>query len=232
MRIVIVEDHGWLLDALAEALPGRGIEVVGRARDPQEALEAIDAAAPDVAVLDIRLPPTFTDEGLQIAELLRNRYPDVGLLLLSTYAEVAYAERLLNMQEETHAVGYLLKERVGNLGEVVDAIRRVSTGEVVIDRHIIDRLMSRRRATDPLAPLTPHERRILALVAEGRSNLGIAQQLECQISTVEKHLTGITTKLGLTSMSTQDRRTVNVRVLATLTFLRSSSGGLITGPRD
>ncbi|GAB3236640.1 response regulator transcription factor [Kineococcus gypseus] len=223
MRVVIVEDHGWLREALAEALPGRGVEVVGQAGDSTSALAVIDRTAPDVALLDIRLPPTFSDEGLRIAESVRGRYPQVGLLVLSSHAEVAIAERLVNLQDDPYAIGYLLKERVGDLGEVVDAVHRVAAGEVVIDPSIVARLMSRRRTVDPLETLTPYERRVLGLVAEGRSNLGIARHLGIQISTVEKHLTSITGKLGLPQLEAQDRRTVNVRVLAALAFLRSST---------
>jgi DNA-binding NarL/FixJ family response regulator len=222
MRVVIVEDHGWLREALAEALPGRGVEVVGTAGDAGAALDVVDRVAPDVAILDIRLPPTYTDEGLRVAEILRDRYPEVGLLILSTHADAAFAERLLNLHEDARAVGYLLKERVGDLGEVVAALGRIAAGEVVVDPLIITRLMSRRRARDPLEALTPYERRVLALVAEGRSNLGIAQELGVQISTVEKHLTNITSKLGLPGAEGQDRRKLNVRVLAALTFLRSA----------
>jgi DNA-binding NarL/FixJ family response regulator len=222
VRVVIVEDQGLFLDALADGLSARQVDVVGRIRHADESLEAINTHAPDVAVLDIRMPPTFTDEGLHIAEQVRSSYPDVALLVLSQYAEVAYAERLLSMEDESRALGYLLKERVGNLSELVDALHRVAAGEVLIDSYIIDRLMKRRRHQDPLDSLTSHERRVLALVAEGRSNLGIAQQLGCQISTVEKHLTVITDKLGLSTTSDPHRRHVNVRVLATLAFLRGS----------
>jgi DNA-binding NarL/FixJ family response regulator len=223
MRVVIVEDQHLFLDALATALHSQHIDVVGRARTVDEALAVVDRTAPDVALLDIRLPPDFTDEGLRVAELLRHRYPQVGLLVLSSYAEVAYAERLVAVETDAHAVGYLLKERVGNLAELIDAINRVASGEVVIDPHVITRLMSRRRHRDPLAKLTPHERRVLALVAEGRSNLAIAQHTGSQISTVEKHLSTITAKLGLHQATAADRRNVNVRVLATLEFLRNSS---------
>jgi DNA-binding NarL/FixJ family response regulator len=221
VRVVLAEDHGLFLDSLTGALAARRVEVVGRARHASEALDIIDRSAPDVAVLDIRMAPTFTDEGLAVAEQARSRYPDVGLLVLSSYAEVTYAERLLNMEEDSRALGYLIKERVGNLDDLVDALSRVAAGEVVIDSLIIDRLMKRRRRPDPLDHLTPQERRILALVAEGRSNLGIAQQLDCQISTVEKHLTVINGKLGLLNADTGWRRHVNTRVLAALAFLRS-----------
>lgn len=172
---------------------------------------------PDVALLDIRLPPDFTDEGLRLAETLRQRFPAVGLLILSSYAEVAYAERLLNLGE---GVGYLLKERVGNVREVVDAITRVAAGGVVIDPYVVRRLMERRRITDPLAVLTAHERRVLALVAEGRSNQAIATATGAALTTVEKHIPVIVTKLGLAAGL--DRRSVNVRVLATLEYLRNA----------
>lgn len=228
MRVVIVEDQRLFLDALADALLSRSIEVTARATTLDEALRAVDETAPDAALLDIKLHPTLTDEGLRVAEEVRKRYPDVGLLVLSAYAEVAYAERLLGIEEHTRSVGYLLKERVGNVDELVESLHRVVAGEVVIDPYLIDRLMARRRRQDPLDALSPHERRILALVAEGRSNLGIAQHLGCQISTVEKHLAAITSKLGLLAIDGRQRREVNVRVLATLAFLRS--GGPLTQP--
>ncbi|RZU49452.1 DNA-binding NarL/FixJ family response regulator [Krasilnikovia cinnamomea] len=221
MHVVIVEDQGLLRDALAEGLTGQGVHVTAKVQDADGALAAINAAAPDVAILDIRLPPTFSDEGLVIAEQVRERYPEVGLLVLSSYAEVAYAERLLHMQDESRAIGYLLKERVGDLAELTEALRRVAAGEVVIDPLLIDRLMRRRRAPDPLAALSPHERRILALVAEGRSNLGIARELGNQISTVEKHVSVIADKLRLPAARDTDRRHVNMRVLAALVYLRS-----------
>lgn len=223
MRVVIVEDSGLFLEALADALSGRGVQVVGRARDIDGALRVIDETAPDVALIDIRLPPDLSDEGIQLAELVCDRYPGVGLLVLSGYAEVAYAERLLRMRHENSpGVGYLLKDRVSDLNGLVDAIRSVAAGDVEIDETIVTRLFTRPRTVDPLAGLTPHERRILKLVAQGRSNLGIAQHLDCKISTVEKHISAITTKLGMAAMSQADRRRVNVRVLATLAFLRSN----------
>jgi DNA-binding NarL/FixJ family response regulator len=195
--------------------------VIGRARSLAEAVEVVDATAPDIAILDIRLPPTFSDEGIRLAEQLRRQCPDVALLVLSSHAELSYAERLLSMETSPRAVGYLLKERVGDLGQLVAAMGRVVAGEVVIDSSIIDPLMTGRHDADPLAGLTAHERRILGMVAEGRSNLGIAQQLGTRISTVEKHLSVITDKLGLPSASDTIRRGVNVRVLAALAFLRA-----------
>jgi DNA-binding NarL/FixJ family response regulator len=219
MRIVIVEDEALLLDLLTDALRGRGIDVAGRARTREEALPLVDDTAPDLALLDIRLTKTKDTDGLQVAELVRERYPDVGLLMLSDYVEAAYAERLLSMEEVPRAIGYLGKERLGDLDELVEAFTRIIRGEVVIDPYIISKLMSRRRVADPLDELTPHERRILALMAEGRSNRGIAHELNTKISTVEKQLYTITRKLGLP----ESRGSLyNPRVLATLTFLRST----------
>ncbi|HZM76335.1 MAG TPA: response regulator [Candidatus Limnocylindrales bacterium] len=167
MRVVIVEDQGLLRDALADGLRSRDIAVVGQARDHGEALAAIDQSAPDIVLLDIRLPPTFTDEGLSIAEEVRSRYPDVAVLVLSSFAELAYAERLLSMQQHSHAVGYLLKDRVGDLTELVNALHRIAVGEVLIDSHIIDTLMNRRRRQDPLDTLTPYERRVFDPAGRG-----------------------------------------------------------------
>jgi DNA-binding NarL/FixJ family response regulator len=224
MKAVIVEDQGFFLDLLSAALGGRGIEITGRASTQAEALRIIDETAPDLALLDIRLTRERDDEGLRIAELVRARYPEVGLLVLSSYLEPAYAERLLSIDEPPRAIGYLGKERLGDLEELVEALTRIARGGVVIDRHIISTLMSRRRVTDPLERLTPHERRILELVAEGRSNVGIAQALGTKISTVERQLSAIFDKLGLAEATESDRRAINLRVLATLTFLRSNAG--------
>lgn len=225
MRAVIVEDQGFFLDLLSAALHGRGIEITGRAGTRAEALQIIDETAPDLALLDIRLTRERDDEGLRIAELVRGRYPDVGLLVLSSYLEPAYAERLLSIEEPPRAIGYLGKERLGDLEELVEALTRIARGGVVIDPYIISKLMSRRRITDPLERLTPHERRILEFVAEGRSNIGIAQSLGIKISTVERQLSAIFDKLGLTDAEGRDRRAINLRVLATLTFLRNSTTG-------
>jgi len=221
VRVGIVEDQSLLQDVLAEGLAGRGVTVTGRARDAAEAMRFMEHTRPDVVLLDIRLPPGYRDEGLRLAESLRVAYPDVGLLVLSSYAELSFARRLLGMEEDVRAVGYLLKERVGDLDELVESIRRVAAGEIVVDGRLISRLLARQRPSDPLERLSPHERRILALVAEGRSNLGIAEQMTCRVTTVEKHLFAITAKLGLASIGEQGRRGVNVRVLAALAFLRT-----------
>jgi DNA-binding NarL/FixJ family response regulator len=222
MRVGIVEDHLLLQDVLAEGLRGRGVRVVGAAADVESATRLVDADPPDVLLLDIRLPPDHRDEGLRLAELVRAGHPQVGLLVLSSQGEVSFAQRLLGLPGEPRALGYLLKERVGNLDELVDALRRVAAGEVVIDPQLIRALMAGPRPKDPLDLLSPHERRVLALVAEGRSNPGIAERMGCQVGTVEKHLSVITSKLGLGSLGEVDRRGVNVRVLATLAFLRGT----------
>jgi DNA-binding NarL/FixJ family response regulator len=222
MRVGIVEDHLLLQDILTEGLRGRGMRVTGAAADVESATRLVDADPPDVLLLDIRLPPGHRDEGLHLAELVRARHPEVGLLVLSSQGEVGFAQRLLGMPGEARALGYLLKDRVGNLDELIDALHRVGKGEVVIDRQLIRALMSGPRPRDPLELLSPHERRVLALVAEGRSNLGIAEHMACQVGTVEKHLSAITSKLGLGSLGEVQRRGVNVRVLATLAFLRGT----------
>lgn len=227
MRVVIVEDQGFYLDLLTDGLRGRGIDVVGRADNAPEALRVIDDTAPDLAMLDISLSRARAGrghdvEGLRVAELVRADYPDVGLLMLSAYVEPAYAQRLLAMEATPHAVGYLGKEHLGNLDELIDAFHRIVRGGTVIDSEIVNQLMSRRRAKNPLERLTPYQRRILCLVAEGHSNLSIAQRLGCKISNVEQHLSAIFDKLGLAQAASHDRRSMNLRVLATLTFLRST----------
>ena len=224
MKVVIVEDQKLFLDAIAEALNSRSITVSARATGLEEALQVVDDSAPDAVLIDIKLPPTFTDEGLRVAEELRRRYPGVGLLVLSAIKEVAYAERLLNLEDRSRSVGYVLKDRVGNVDELADALNRVTAGEVVIDPSIIDLLMARRRRQDPLDALSPHERRVLSLVAEGRSNLNIAQHLGVKISTVEHSISKIAAELGVLAINERDRRDANIRVLATLEFLRSGAG--------
>jgi DNA-binding NarL/FixJ family response regulator len=223
VRIVIVENQQFYLDLLTDALRARGIEVIGRATDRATALRVIDENAPDLAMLDIRLTDTTDEEGLHLAELVRARYPDVALLALSAYLEPAYAERLLTLEPLPRAVGYLGKEHLGNLDELVQAFHRVTRGEVVIDPHIISQLMTRRRIHNPLDRLTPSELRVLALLAEGYSNLGIAQRLHTKISTVEHHISTLTDKLGLAQTNHPDRPHLNIRVLAALTYLRRNN---------
>ncbi|MCK9895740.1 response regulator transcription factor [Frankia sp. AgB32] len=225
MKVIIVEDERLYLDALAETLHSRSIEVAGRASTFDDALRVVNESACDVALLDVRLSKQEADGGLRIAAELRRLYPDVGLLVLSGFDEVAYVERLMNLEGGQGSVGYLLKERVGDVDELAGALARVAAGEVVIDPYLIRRLMARPRRRDPLDALSPYETRVLSLVAEGRSNLRIAQELDIKISTVEKHLSAITSKLGLRPTDGLERRSVNVRVLAAMKFLRRGSAG-------
>ncbi|CAJ61630.1 MULTISPECIES: response regulator transcription factor [Frankia] len=218
MRVVIGEDEGLLREALTGALEQWDVEVAASAGTPTEIVRLVDEVRPDVVILDIHMPPDFTDEGLRAAERIRAAHPDIGLLLLSHYAEVVYAERLLSLQPDTRAVGYLLKTQVGSLANLVDALRRVSEGDIVIDPEIINRLMSRRRRRNPLDRLTPQERRVLALVVEGRTNRGVAEVLSCSVATVEKHLGAINDKLQLRQGA--GGTAVNLRVLAVLAYLR------------
>jgi DNA-binding NarL/FixJ family response regulator len=220
MRVVIAEDSGLLRQMLAALLVEHGCEVVGQAVSKPELLRLIDAAPPDVAVLDIRLPPDQCDEGLQAAEEIRRSHPGVGLLVLSQYAETAYAVRLL--KTASHSVGYLVKDRVQDAAGLLDAINRVARGEVVIDPIVVGRLIDRRRVDDPLAALTPSERKVLELMAVGRSNAAIAEQYACSVKTVEKRITAISYKLGLPPPDDAARAAVNVRVLAVLTYLRGT----------
>ncbi|GAA4233462.1 response regulator transcription factor [Actinomadura meridiana] len=222
MKVVIVENQGLYLDLLTDALRSRGIDVVGRATEPDSALRVIDETAPDLAVLDIRLTDTADDEGLRLAELARAQYPDVALLAFSAFLEPAYAERLLTIEDVPRAIGYLGKERLGNLDELVEACHRIVRGDVVIDPEIISKLMARRRTENPLDRLTPTELRVLALIAEGYSNLGIAQRLNTKISTTEHHISTIANKLGTPPTNDPRRPHLNIRVLAALTYLNAN----------
>jgi len=191
------------------------IEVMYEAASGTELIERVNADPPDVAVLDIRMPPTFTDEGLVTAEHLRERHPAVGVLLLSTYAETPYAARLL--AGGSRGVGYLLKDRVDDTRTLCDALTRIADGGCVIDADIIARLLSQRRTANRLDRLTERERDVLRLMAEGRSNSGIAQQLHLSAKTVETHAAAVFAKLDL-PLAHDDNR----RVLAVLTWLRGN----------
>jgi DNA-binding NarL/FixJ family response regulator len=191
-----------------------GIEVAGEADNAEDLLELVRTRAPDAAIVDIRMPPTHTEEGLQAAQTIRREHPDVGVLLLSQYVEARYAMNLI--EEHPEGVGYLLKERVFDVANLVDALRRITVGETVVDPTIVARLMGRRRREDPLEELTPREGEVLTLVAEGRSNKAIAAELFITERTVEAHVKQIFLKLGLTDSPEHHRR-----VLAVLTFLRS-----------
>ena len=214
MRVVIADDAMLIREGTARLLEDAGVEVVGKAGDAQQLLRIVAAEHPDVAIVDIKMPPTFTDEGLAAAEQIRTAHPGVGVLVLSQYLEARYATRLLEQHPE--ALGYLLKERVSDIGALKDAIRRIAEGECVLDPTIVARLLKRPRRPGPLDDLTEREREVLALIAEGRSNQGIAQVLVLSPKTVEAHVGRILSKLGLADTPDYHRR-----VLAVLAFLRA-----------
>jgi DNA-binding NarL/FixJ family response regulator len=201
-------------EGISRLLRDAGIEVVAEAGDAEVLLREVRLVHPDVALVDIRMPPTHTDEGLVAAQTIRAEYPQVGVLVLSQYVEPSYAMRLI--QENPERVGYLLKERVFDIATVVDALRRIVDGETVIDPTIISRLVGRRRRQDPLADLSEREREVLGLIAEGMSNRAIAARLFVTERTVEAHVTQIFQKLHLPESRDRHRR-----VLAVLAFLRT-----------
>ena len=212
MRLILAEDSALLREGLARALAARGIEVTGDAADPPSLIRLVDQQPPDVVLLDLRMPPTFTDEGLRAAEQIRAAHPAVAVLLLSQYADIALAARLV--ETLPRAAGYLLKERIGETGQLIDALHRVVRGELVIDPDLVRALVARQRTGDPLKRLTERERAVLALMAEGRSNTEIAAALVITDSAVSKHINSIFTKLGLHPGDQGHRR-----VLAVLRYL-------------
>ncbi|GAA4608185.1 DNA-binding NarL/FixJ family response regulator [Actinoplanes octamycinicus] len=212
LRVVLAEDSVLLRDGLTGLLARFGHEVVAAVGDSGALRDAVAGLAPDVVVTDVRMPPGFQDEGLRAAINLRRAHPRLPILVLSQYVETRYATELLDAGDGTH-VGYLLKDRIGHVTEFVDALRRVVDGGTVVDPEVVRQLLRRRR--DPLARLTPREREVLALVAEGRSNLAIAAELTVTEASVAKHIRSILHKLGLPPDDETHRR-----VLAVLTFLR------------
>ena len=214
MRVVIADDTMLMREGTARLLEEAGVQVVGKADDAQKLLRIVATEHPDVAIVDIKMPPTHTDEGLVAAEQIRTSHSEVGVLVLSQYLESRYATRLL--QHHPEARGYLLKERVSDIGVLKDAIMRIAEGECVLDPTIVARLIRRPRRPGPLDELTGREREVLALIAEGRSNQGISQVLVLSPKTVEAHVGRIFGKLGLDETPDYHRR-----VLAVLAFLRS-----------
>jgi DNA-binding NarL/FixJ family response regulator len=215
VRVVIADDEALLREGLSRLLAELGVEVVAAVGDPEALLRRVALDAPDVAIVDIKMPPTRTDEGIAAALTIGRRYPAVGVLLLSHYQDSRYAMRLLD--ERPGGVGYLLKERVSDVRVLVDALDRIAEGECVLDPSIVSRLLGRRRRADPLAQLTEREREVLALMAEGRSNQNIAGALRLSPKTVERHIGNIFAKLDLAESDDHHRR-----VLAVLTMLRST----------
>ena len=213
MRIVIADDAVLIREGVAHLLTESGLEVVDQVGDADALLTSVRDRRPDVALVDIRMPPTHTDEGLRAARLIRSRYPETAVLVLSQYLEPAYALRLV--EEKPEGVGYLMKERVGRVQQLLDAVRRVAAGECVVDRAVVDELLARRHRVDPMAELTPREREIIALMAEGRSNQGICHALWLSPKTVETHIRSAFAKLAIKEAPEDNRR-----VLAVLTYLR------------
>jgi DNA-binding NarL/FixJ family response regulator len=214
VRVVIAEDSVLLREGLARLLADSGFDVVGQAENGEQLLLKVRSYDPDVAIVDIRMPPTHTDEGLRAAHEIRAKHPRTGVLVLSQYVEPGYALELL--QDSAEGVGYLLKDRVADVDEFTAAVRRVAEGGSALDPTVVSQLVGRNRRDDPVAALTPREHEVLGLMAEGRSNQGIAERLVITERAVEKHVTSIFGKLRLPAASADHRR-----VLAVLTFLRS-----------
>ncbi|MCC6434453.1 MAG: response regulator transcription factor [Acidimicrobiales bacterium] len=214
MRIVIAEDAVLLRAGLVRLLEDAGHTVVGEVNDGTGLLAAVDAHHPDVCVVDVRMPPTFTDEGVRAAIELRRRHPDIAVLVLSQYVEERYASELIAANPS--GIGYLLKDRVADVADFMDAVERVAGGGTALDPEVVAQLLARRRRSQ-LDALTAREAEVLALMAEGRSNAGIAASLVVSAGAVEKHVNNIFAKLGLSATATDHRR-----VLAVLTYLEGS----------
>lgn len=214
MRVIIADDSVLLREGVARILAEAGFEVVGQAGNAEDLLQLVDELEPDVALVDIRMPPTHTDEGIRAAHRIRAAHPGIGVLVLSQYLQTIYAMKLL--ENGSSGLGYLLKDRVTDLEEFADAIRRVSSGGSVVDPDVVARLVGKRRDKDPVGDLTKREQEVLALMAQGRSNQAIGERLFTSQKTVETHVHRIFTKLGL-QQAPDDHR----RVLAVLAYLRS-----------
>jgi DNA-binding NarL/FixJ family response regulator len=217
MRVAVADDEALLREGLSRLLAEAGQEVVATAGEPGELIRRVGLTRPDVVIVDIKMPPTHTDEGLVAAQEIRRQHPHIGVLVLSHYLDSRYAMRLLH--ELPRGAGYLLKDRVSDVAVLVDALRRVHEGECVVDPTIVSRLMSQRRESRPMSELTPREREVLALMAEGYSNPAICRRLFLSPKTVESHVRQIFLKLDLRESEEQHRR-----VSAVLAFLRSTQG--------
>lgn len=216
LRVVIAEDSVLLREGLARLLEEHEMEVVAQAGDAEDLLRKVGAHKPDVAVVDVRMPPSHTDEGLKAALQIREKHPDTGVLVLSAYIEEGSAMELLS--DDASGIGYLLKDRVGDVERFVESVRRVADGGSALDPEVVARLLGRRRREDPLEGLSPREREVLGLMAEGRSNHAIAETLVVTERAVEKHVTSIFSKLDLPP-TVEDHR----RVLAVLRFVEAGS---------
>jgi DNA-binding NarL/FixJ family response regulator len=215
MRAVVADDSLLTREGVVALLRSGGVDVVGQAGDAAALIDQVRAHRPDVCVVDIRMPPTHTDEGLVAASAIRSEFPDIGVLVLSHYIESGYAMRLI--QEQPEGIGYILKERIFSGDVLVDSLRRVAEAETVVDPTIVARLFHKPRADDPVQGLSEREREVLALVAEGLTNQGISKRLYITDRTVEAHVRQIFTKLGLDESPESNRR-----VLAVLTYLRGA----------
>jgi DNA-binding NarL/FixJ family response regulator len=213
VRAVIVEDLVLLRDGLTRLLTDNGIEVVAAVDNPNGLITSVLLERPDIAIVDVRLPPTFTDEGLRAAIEIRQRVPETAILVLSQYVEQTYARELL--ADGRGGTGYLLKDRVIDIPQFLDAVRRVAAGGTALDPEVVAQLFASRRSSGPLERLTPREREVLALMAEGRSNAAIAEALFLTVGAIEKHVAGILSKLRLPPSDTDHRR-----VLAVLAYLQ------------
>jgi DNA-binding NarL/FixJ family response regulator len=215
VRVALADDAAILRDGLARVLDAAGVDVAAQVGTADELLAAVDELRPDVAVVDIRMPPTWSDEGLAVAEEINRRFPEVGVLILSQYVEAEYALRLL--EGGRARIGYLLKERVLDVSDLVDALERVAAGETVVDPALVSQLLERTRPASPLDELTPREREVLSLMAEGLTDRGISERLYVTRDTVETHVRHIIGKLGLPASPADNRR-----VRAVLAYLRSA----------
>ena len=213
MRVVIADDSRLVREGIASFLRSEGIDVVAQADNPEELLAAVDEHRPDVAIVDIRMPPTQSDEGIQAAHEIRRRHPDMAVVLLSQHVEVGVATQLL--AEAPERLGYLLKDRVTDPADFVGSLRQVAEGGTVLDPQVVSGLLSDRRDDSPLQSLTPREREVLELVAEGRSNRAIGERLVITPAAVQKHVSAIFNKLGLPAGQEDDRR-----ILAVLAYVR------------
>ena len=212
MRVVVADDSVLLREGIVRILSDSGFDVVGQAGDAEDLVRKVAAHKPDVAIVDVRMPPTNTDDGLRAAQKIRAEYPTCGVLVLSQYIEEGYALELLS--ENAEGVGYLLKDRVADVERFTESVRRVGEGGSALDPEVVAQLLGRRRREDPLEELSPREREVLALMAEGRSNAGIGRRLWVSEGTVEKHVRSILAKLNLPEAEDDHRR-----VLAVVTYL-------------